>query len=559
MIGAADSPGAATLTPEHLRIEVEHGAADGSGRANSSGRTPHLILIPWLLLGIGALLRLFQYFADRPLWYDEAMLTNNILTRSVWQLAAPLSENQVAPLGFLWAVKTATAWLGSSEAALRLVPLVAGLASLVLFWKLADRSLSRPAAWLALALFAVSPRLVYYSAEVKQYSTDVLAVVAILLVAGRPLKNRNDFLLLTLVGCVAVWFSQPAVFVLVAAATTHTVLAAHRGEMVEVRGRVAVGSAWAVSFLLSYSAARTSLDGSTVLASFWSDGFLPLPPSSTDEIHQWLAAFARPFRDPLFFTIPPLAIVGYAAGVIAWLRNRDIVRLGSFVLPVLATMGAAGMHLYPYGDSILFGGRVLLFLAPLLLLTIAHGTIVLAGAIRMPPLVWVMVIVVGFTMTRVSNRPLELLHASVPAARAYVHAPVLPPFITEYQDPRPVLRDMAEETRPGDMIYVYTIAGPTFRYYAPRLGVAGDWVRGSASGNVIRDVEVEMELLRGMTRVWVFFAYAHGNRAAPFLERLDEIGVPILEISDGGVVARLYDLPVQTATAPDQPTSGGLP
>src|SRR5690349_10008810 len=102
------------------------------------------------LLFIGVLLRVIQYLHHRSLWFDEAMLALNILNRSYAQLLQPLDYNQGAPLGFLFLKRLIGTHLGFGEYALRLVPLIAGISSLYLFYKLAQLVLPPKAVWIAL-------------------------------------------------------------------------------------------------------------------------------------------------------------------------------------------------------------------------------------------------------------------------------------------------------------------------------------------------------------------------------------------------------------------------
>ena len=64
--------------------------------------------------------------------------------------------------------------LGPSEFALRLFPFLCGLASLLLFWRLAVRVLDGYAVPVAVGLFSIGVPLVNYSAEVKQYGVDAM-------------------------------------------------------------------------------------------------------------------------------------------------------------------------------------------------------------------------------------------------------------------------------------------------------------------------------------------------------------------------------------------------
>ena len=73
------------------------------------------------------------------------------------------------------------------KAAGRLFPLVCGLVSVFLMRGAARRYLDRHAVPIAVGLFALGDHLLYYSAEIKQYSCDLmLALAALLLAAPQP-------------------------------------------------------------------------------------------------------------------------------------------------------------------------------------------------------------------------------------------------------------------------------------------------------------------------------------------------------------------------------------
>ena len=171
----------------------------------------------WFALGLGVILRLVQYLRNRSLWLDEAQLALNITHRSYAGLLRPLDYHQGAPVGFLLLEKMAIRSLGGSEYALRLLPLVAGLVSLFLFYKMAKESIRPGAVPIAVGLFVISPSLIYYSSEVKQYSTDVACALVIYSIAlvGRPSEwSTYRITALGLVGAAATWISHPSVFVL---------------------------------------------------------------------------------------------------------------------------------------------------------------------------------------------------------------------------------------------------------------------------------------------------------------------------------------------------------
>src|SRR5512137_1962180 len=126
-----------------------------------------------LLFLAGILLRLRQYLTGRSLWVDEAMLALNIVNRNFAELFKPLDYDQGAPLGFLLVEKLFNLLLGRSEYGLRLFPLLVGILSIWLFYRLLKRVTTGAGMIAALALFVFNPRLIYYSSEVKQYIVDV--------------------------------------------------------------------------------------------------------------------------------------------------------------------------------------------------------------------------------------------------------------------------------------------------------------------------------------------------------------------------------------------------
>ncbi|NJN16607.1 MAG: hypothetical protein HC822_10195 [Oscillochloris sp.] len=84
--------------------------------------------LAWVIILGGMALRLIPYRFNRSLWFDEAALALNIIQRDYARLLEPLDLRQTGPIGFLFAERFAFELFGSSEYALRLVPLLASLA-----------------------------------------------------------------------------------------------------------------------------------------------------------------------------------------------------------------------------------------------------------------------------------------------------------------------------------------------------------------------------------------------------------------------------------------------
>ena len=147
--------------------EVSHVPINATDRA----------ILAVLFSGIG--LALFQFFSNRSLWFDEAMLAISIVHRGFDGLLQPLELNQVAPILFLQLEKIFFLASPHSDLALRIFPLTAWLLSVILFSRIARSMLPGRYAIFAVTLVVFNPTLLRYSGEVKQYSSDVLLATSI--------------------------------------------------------------------------------------------------------------------------------------------------------------------------------------------------------------------------------------------------------------------------------------------------------------------------------------------------------------------------------------------
>ncbi len=198
---------------------------DKSARRNGGGHAgvtrPILRWPPhrWaLVLVVASLLwRLIRYGLVFPMWGDEAFIAVNFITRSFSELSGPLDHPQIVPVGFLWMQWLMSRLLGTSELALRLLPVLAGLACVIVFWRLAPRMVSRRQAMAAVVIFAASYYPVRHSVEVKSYSLDLLIALCLIWQAWSMLRAPRTvvrWFLFTLSGAAFVWISYPAVFII---------------------------------------------------------------------------------------------------------------------------------------------------------------------------------------------------------------------------------------------------------------------------------------------------------------------------------------------------------
>ena len=129
-----------------------------------------------IVLGLGVLLALIQYFSGRSIWLDEAKIALNILDRSYLGLLEPLHSNQVAPILFLWMERFFGDVFGVNDLSLRLFPFLA-----YLVYKLLKILTPSTKLWfIAATLFAFCQPMIYFASELKQYMIDVCVMLLLL-------------------------------------------------------------------------------------------------------------------------------------------------------------------------------------------------------------------------------------------------------------------------------------------------------------------------------------------------------------------------------------------
>lgn len=171
----------------------------------------------WSAVALGFVFRVRALLEQRSLWLDETFIAANLRDRGLFELISePLDYGQSGPPGFLILTWLSFSILGASEVALRLTPFLFGIATLVVA-KSAAQHLFRQL-WAKLTFvgtIAFSPVLVYYSAELKQYSIDAFAAVLAIWMLSRWSSQQKPWLF-GLLGAVLVQFSLASVFTLTA-------------------------------------------------------------------------------------------------------------------------------------------------------------------------------------------------------------------------------------------------------------------------------------------------------------------------------------------------------
>lgn len=337
---------------------------------NKYHRFTHIVAIVMML--IAAVLRIYVYMQNRNLILDEANIARNINERGFSGLIHPLDYEQYAPPLFLWITKLNTLIFNISEYALRLYPLLCGLAAIWVLYKVLRELMPIEGIWFPLSLFGFSAIMIRYSSEVKQYMPDVLITLLLVQLAFKinvrqtPLKK---FLLYWIVaGSVAIWASMPSVFVLTGVAGYYFL------QYLEARKRsvflvlVIIGVVWLGQFALYYFSVLKEQANSDYLQNFHKKHFLFATPSNQAEWNHNLYAFNSivykftGMYKYVYETWKWLMILGFVSLIFSNIKKAALL-----ILPILFLGLAASIEQY----SVL--PRVVLFSMPLLIIIMSYG------------------------------------------------------------------------------------------------------------------------------------------------------------------------------------------
>ncbi len=481
-----------------------------------------------MIICFGIVLRLTQYLSNRSLWLDEAYLALNIINRSFSELLQPLDTFQAAPVGFLIVEKLFVQALGTSEYVLRLLPFLCGIISLFLFCRLATHYIATKAVPIALGLFAVSDSLIYYSSEVKQYSGDVVIGLLLLYVAAIYIQSErlttSRIILFGAIGAIAIWFSHPAVFILAGVGASLTLFCLSAKEWSRIGRLSIIYAIWILSFAACYFVSLRDLSHHEHLLNYWGGRFIPFPPMSFSDAKWLVKAFFEIFDEPAGLSLYHIGGLTFLIGCIAMFREK---RKAFFVLisPILFVLLASGLHRYP------FSGRLLLFIAPLLLLFVAEGAEQIRAKTRrnLP--------IIGIALIGLLVFP-PLLFASYHLIKPRTREEI-----------KPVISYVVDHQQDGDLLYVYYGSWPAFEFYSDKYDFKkSDYVEGvSSRDNPSRYIK-DLNKLCGNKLVWIIFSHVRRRESKGideerlFLDYLDSIAIRLDSFKSIGAAVYLYDL-----------------
>lgn len=387
---------------------------------------------------LGVFLSFYQFIFNRNLWLDEAMLALNIISKSFTELLQPLASNQVAPIGFLFIEKFFAITFSNSDYSFRIFPLLSFYLSIPFFYLLSKQFTKNTFfAYAATALFSINLMLLYYSTEVKQYSTDVLVSIVILYTTlNLNSRSSKSLALYVIVGMISIWFSNTAVIILFVCG-----LYSIYNEYIKKRNWIIILPiiCWLISFVIYYLLFVLNHPTLEMMTNYWERFFLPLNPFSK-EFYYFLYGTVK---DATSISIPnrslwlfPLTVS--FIGIVYLIKEKKFVTLYFLFFPILVHLLISGLELYP------FRGRFILYLYPLMIL-----------------------IYIGlyYTWELIRNKffKLSIYFLLIPIIINLY--PLLKVFPIEKEEINESLTFLTNNIEEEDRIYVFRFSVPTFTYY----------------------------------------------------------------------------------------------
>ena len=320
----------------------------------------------------GILLSLLQFIHNRSLWLDESLLAINIINKSHVELLKPLDLGQVAPILFLEIEKVFSDLIPNSEFGLRLFPMISFWISLLAFYKIV-KTIHHTSHTIifSLSLFILNVTMLYYSAEVKQYMSDVLISTCVyLLTLQVDTKDTYTYISLCIVGILSIFLSHIAPIIL-CTVCIYLLADYYINTTYNRIHLITISSVWACTFALYYYIFIHNHPLRTYMIAYWGSHkcFMPINPLKKD-FYQFL-------RDSIGIIAYDLFRFGKVGGIgLTILTLIGLIRLitqravGVIILaitPLIAHLLLSAFKLYP------FDTRLILYTCPCIILMCSSG------------------------------------------------------------------------------------------------------------------------------------------------------------------------------------------
>lgn len=435
----------------------------------------------FLIFSLGFLLRLHAYLVNNSFFIDEILLSFNVIYRNYSGLIFPLDYNQSAPFLFLFLTKLVVSKMGIGEFAFRLVPFLSSVASIAAFYFLSKKVLDRfGTRCLATLLFCINFQLLFYAQAFKQYSSDVLIAILILLAAiciNIKKTTWPQIFALGILSSLAFCFSFTALFVIIGVVIVYICFTK------EIKKVVVYLIPTFITLTFYFVVNLHSVKNSKILNEYWAHGFNVFGLDIYKIDYNFLFTFYGHFG---------LFLLLFAIGIV-WAYKSDKFKTSVLLSPIVVTLIAAALRFYP------FERRLILFLLPILILFL----------------------VVPLDKVQLGKKPLNIIVITI-SAILFINYFIIysTSFVAQKvsylrQDVRPLLQILKKEKKKEDILYIYYASSPSFGYYNLIMDLPKDNLYLGTNFENNKEVQVSIENeLKNIPRnanVWLLFVKGNGQ------------------------------------------------
>lgn len=295
------------------------------------------------------------------------MIALNIRDRSFADLPGVLWLGQSAPLGWLVVQRLVLLVSGTGELALRAVPLLFGISTLVAAAWVGLRWIHGLSTLLLMTMIALGQWLSHYRFELKHYTADafwalVLPALAAWALEGRGPDARWRWTRWWAVAALAQWTANGALFATPGCAVILCLVIARREGAHAALRFAATGLLWAVSAGAHYLLSLRHAHESRHLREYWADAVAPFEAGAI-EVAAWFAARLPALADNPGGSGAGLAL--WIAAIAGFVFSRRPVVAALFASVPLSAFVLAAVGLVPLHD------RVALWIVPALYVGVA--------------------------------------------------------------------------------------------------------------------------------------------------------------------------------------------
>lgn len=303
-----------------------------------------------ILLGIYFRIKYFAF--NRAFWGDEIAILVNLRNPSWLSVFYPLSMGQSTPPLYLLISKIQYTLFkdGNLELIFRSIPLLSSILSIFAFYYMCKRFVKNKICQIiCMIIFCLNFHFIYFAQEFKQYSSDILIFILILLSYFHiDLNNKKSSIIYSSLYAIAIWFSYTSLFAMGAVLLTMLL------QKANIKKLFKFALPLIISFILFYINLK-HLANSDYLHTYWNNGFITLNTFFEIFIKAW-KFFLTGINGTSCYIV--FFILGIITAFINFKDSRNKLQLASLAF----MLAASAMHLYP------FFGRTSLYLFPVFII-----------------------------------------------------------------------------------------------------------------------------------------------------------------------------------------------